>query len=573
MLERTDYDGSISTPLDSGSLDEAVKKIIELNVASVAISLIHSYANPSHEDVIRDTILRRAPQLSVSVSSEISPKLREYERTNTAVANAYVQPILDRYIARLESALAKKGFKNDLFIMQSNGGLVSPKIARHYPIRVVESGPAAGVLMGGVGGERVGEKHIITFDMGGTTAKASLIQDGIIETTPEYEVGGEGSGSRWLHGTGHPIRVPVIDLAEVSAGGGSIAWVDPAGSLRVGPKSAGAVPGPVCYDRGGSEPSVTDANLILGRLDSTTLLGGDLLIDFSKAEQAIKEKIADPLNVSIEQAASSIIQIVNNSMSEALRIVSVERGHDAREFALICFGGAGPLHAAALAEELQIKEVIVPPIPGAFSALGLIGSDISRDYGKTFFSILDETEPNTLEASYLELEKSAREMLSKTNVPEENWILRRSMDVRYVRQAYELNVDVSNPITSQNFSALPELFHEKHATTYGHANKEERIQIVTLRLSAKAKLPELKIRQSTKTDLADTTKKRFREVWVEKTGKITTAVFDRANIQLGTTIEGPAIVESLESTLVIPPDWTALMDTNGFIILSFARVT
>ena len=268
--------------------------------------------------------------------------------------------------------------------MGSGGGLFEIEESLKMPAMAAESGPAAGVIAAALAGKQIDRSKLLSFDMGGTTAKASLIQDGIIETTPEYEVGGEGSGSRWLHGTGHPIRVPVIDLAEVSAGGGSIAWVDPAGSLRVGPKSAGAVPGPVCYDRGGSEPTVTDANLILGRLDSSTLLGGDLLIDFSKAEQAIKEKIADPLDVSIEQAASSIIQIVNNSMSEALRIVSVERGHDAREFALICFG-AGPLHAAALAEELQIKEVIVPPIPGAFSALGLIGSDISRDYGKTFF--------------------------------------------------------------------------------------------------------------------------------------------------------------------------------------------
>ena len=498
------------------------------------------------------------------------PEIREFERTSTTAICAYVGPILSSYLQRLKGAITSKGLPAP-YIMGSGGGLFEIEESLKMPAMAAESGPAAGVIAAALAGKQIDRSKLLSFDMGGTTAKASLIQDGIIETTPEYEVGGEGSGSRWLHGTGHPIRVPVIDLAEVSAGGGSIAWVDPAGSLRVGPKSAGAVPGPVCYDRGGSEPTVTDANLILGRLDSTTLLGGDLLIDFSKAEQAIKEKIADPLNVSIEQAASSIIQIVNNSMSEALRIVSVERGHDAREFALICFGGAGPLHAAALAEELQIKEVIVPPIPGAFSALGLIGSDISRDYGKTFFSTLDETESNALEASYIELEKSAREMLSKTNVPEENWILRRSMDVRYVRQAYELNVDVSNPITSQNFSTLPELFHEKHATTYGHANKEERIQIVTLRLSAKAKLPELKIQQSVKTDLADATKKRLREVWFEKTGKIKTAVFDRANIQLGTTIKGPAIIESLESTLVIPPNWTALMDPNGFIILSFGR--
>ena len=570
VTERIGANGEVVIPLAKDEIAELVVKLKASKVEAIAISLLFSFLNDEHEALLGRRLRAALPGIPIFLSSEVLPEIREFERTSTTAICAYVGPILSSYLQRLKGAITSKGLPAP-YIMGSGGGLFEIEESLKMPAMAAESGPAAGVIAAALAGKQINRSKLLSFDMGGTTAKASLIQDGIIETTPEYEVGGEGSGSRWLHGTGHPIRVPVIDLAEVSAGGGSISWVDPAGSLRVGPKSAGAVPGPVCYDRGGSEPTVTDANLILGRLDSTTLLGGDLLIDFSKAEQAIKEKIADPLNVSIEQAASSIIQIVNNSMSEALRIVSVERGHDAREFALICFGGAGPLHAAALAEELQIKEVIVPPIPGAFSALGLIGSDISRDYGKTFFSILDETEPNTLEASYIELEKTAREMLSKTNVPEENWILRRSMDVRYVRQAYELNVDVSNPITSQNFSALPELFHEKHATTYGHANKEERIQIVTLRLSAKAKLPELKIRQSTKTDLADTTKKRFREVWFEKTGKITTAVFDRANIQLGTTIEGPAIVESLESTLVIPPDWTALMDTNGFIILSFAR--
>ena len=259
-------------------------------------------------------------------------------------------------------------------------------------------------------------------------------------------------------------------------------------------------------------------------------------------------------------------------MSEALRIVSVERGHDAREFALICFGGAGPLHAAALAEELQIKEVIVPPIPGAFSALGLIGSDISRDYGKTYFTILDDAKADALEANYRELEESARDMLSKTNIPDKNWVLKRSMDVRYVRQAYELNVDVSNPVTPSNFPDLAGSFHEKHAITYGHANKEEHIQIVTLRLSATAKLPELKIRQRFKTEPTIGIKKRTREVWFEKSGKISTSIFDREAIQLGTTIKGPVIIESLDSTLVVPPDWTACMDPNGFILLSLNEV-
>ena len=571
ISERIGADGKVVIPLAEDEIDELVAKLKAAKVEAVAISLLFSFLNDEHEALLGRRLRAALPGVPIFLSSEVLPEIREFERTSTTAICAYVGPILSSYLERLKGAITSKGLPAP-YVMGSGGGLFEIEESLKMPAMAAESGPAAGVIAAALAGQQIDRSKLLSFDMGGTTAKASLIQDGIIETPPEYEVGGEGSGSRWLHGTGHPIRVPVIDLAEVSAGGGSIAWVDPAGSLRVGPKSAGAMPGPVCYDRGGIDPTVTDANLILGRLDATTLLGGDLLIDFSKAEQAIREKIADPLKVSIDQAAASIIQIVNNSMSEALRIVSVERGHDAREFALICFGGAGPLHAAALAEELQIKEVIVPPIPGAFSALGLIGSDISRDYGRTYFTILDEAEAEALETSYRELEESARDMLSKTNIPEGNWVLKRSMDVRYVRQAYELNVDVSNPVTPSNFLDLAGSFHEKHATTYGHANKEERIQIVTLRLSATAKLPELKIRQRVKTDAAIEIKKRTREVWFEKSGKISTSIFDREAIQLGTTITGPAIIESLDSTLVVPPDWTACMDPNGFILLSLDEV-
>ena len=401
--------------------------------------------------------------------------------------------------------------------------------------------------------------------MGGTTAKASLIRDGAVETTPEYEVGGSGSAKRWLHGAGHPIRVPVVDLAEISAGGGSIAWVDPAGALRVGPQSAGAVPGPVCYGQGGTDPTVTDANLLLGRLDATSLLGGALPIDYDRARAALAERVADPLGLSVDDAAAAVIRVVNNAMAEALRIVSVERGHDARDFALICFGGAGPLHAAALADELDIRDVVAPPAPGAFSALGLVASDIRRDYGRTFFSVVDETDPAAVEDVYRQMEADARCMLTRTGVAADAWEFRRTADLRYIRQAYELTVDAPAAIGRDALAVLARRYHEKHALTYGHANEAERVQIVTLRLSAVARLPVLDLTRSGARPGAGGSLKSQRAVWFAGAGRIDTPVHDRDRIAPGTRLAGPAIIESLDSTIVVPPDWHARMDDGGFI--------
>ena len=513
----------------------------------------------------------RDSNIPVFLSSEVLPEIREFERTSTTAICAYVGPILSSYLARLKNSVTEKGLPTP-YVMGSGGGLFEIEESLMMPAMAAESGPAAGVIAAALGGNQINRANLLSFDMGGTTAKASLIKNGVIETTPEYEVGGEGSGSRWLHGTGHPIRVPVIDLAEVSAGGGSIAWIDPVGSLRVGPKSAGATPGPVCYGRGGTEPTVTDANLVLGRLDSKSLLGGDLSIDIGRAETAIKEKIAMPLNITIEQAASAIIKVVNNAMGEALRIVSVERGHDAREFSLICFGGAGPLHAVALAEELGMKEVIVPPIPGAFSALGLIGSDISRDYGRTFFSIVDQTNAQDVENVFLKLEQDARRMLSKTGIKEKDWHLDRSIDVRYTRQAYELNIAAPKNIDESSLTDLAHRFHQKHAMTYGHSNQTERVQIVTLRLSAKARLPYLKIKQKVSPETGIEKVKSTRDVWFDKPGKLSTMVYERELLSDGTKLTGPAVLESLDSTIIIPPNWEGAMNKEGFILLKNSGV-
>ena len=571
ITERIDAEGQVVIPIVEDEIEQIISKLKTARVEAVAVSLLFSFLNDEHEALVGTRLREALPNIPVFLSSEVLPEIREFERTSTTAICAYVGPILSSYLARLKNSVTEKGLPTP-YVMGSGGGLFEIEESLMMPAMAAESGPAAGVIAAALGGNQINRANLLSFDMGGTTAKASLIKNGVIETTPEYEVGGEGSGSRWLHGTGHPIRVPVIDLAEVSAGGGSIAWIDPVGSLRVGPKSAGATPGPVCYGRGGTEPTVTDANLVLGRLDSKSLLGGDLSIDIGRAKTAIKEKIAKPLNITIEQAASAIIKVVNNAMGEALRIVSVERGHDAREFSLICFGGAGPLHAVALAEELGMKEVIVPPIPGAFSALGLIGSDISRDYGRTFFSIVDQTNAQDVENVFLKLEQDARRMLSKTGIKEKDWHLDRSIDVRYTRQAYELNIAAPKNIDESSLTDLAFRFHEKHAMTYGHSNQTERVQIVTLRLSAKARLPYLKIKQKVSPETGIEKVKSTRDVWFDKTGKLSTLVYERELLSDGTKLTGPAVLESLDSTIIIPPNWEGAMNKEGFILLKNSGV-
>ena len=567
VTERIGADGAVVTPLAEEEIDGIIAELKAAKVESVAVSLLFSFLNDAHEKRLGERLRAELPDIPIFLSSEVLPEIREFERTSTTAICAYVGPILDSYLARLKDAVEGMGLPAP-YVMGSGGGIFEIEESLRMPAMAAESGPAAGVIAAALAGKQTGRPNLLSFDMGGTTAKASLIRDGQIETTPEYEVGGDGSASRWLHGTGHPIRVPVIDLAEVSAGGGSIAWVDPAGSLRVGPRSAGATPGPVCYGQGGTEPAVTDANLILGRLDATSLLGGDLPIDYARAEAAMKEKVADPLGLTVEQAAASVVRVVNNAMAEALRIVSVERGHDAREFSLICFGGAGPLHAVALAEELEISEVVVPPIPGAFSALGLVGSDIRRDYGRTFFAVLDEADPAALEAAYRDLEVEARRMLARTGMEESEWLLERTADLRYIRQAYELNVAAPDAIDTAALTAFADGYHARHELTYGHANRSERVQIVTLRLSAAAKLPGLTLAQKVTASAGGDSEKARRQVWFAGTGRIETAIHERDRMAPGDNIAGPAVIESLDSTIVVPPDWAARMDERGFILLT-----
>jgi len=565
ITERLDATGTVIVPLAESEIPGLIKELKDLKVEAVAISLLFSFLNDHHERRLGDALREALPDAAIFLSSEVLPEVREFERTSTTAVCAYVAPILGSYLKQLETATDSLGLPK-LHVMGSTGGVFDVREALRLPVNSVESGPAAGVIAAQLVGAQLGETNLISFDMGGTTAKASLIRDGQIEVTADYEVGGTGSQNRWVTGSGHPIRVPVIDLAEVSAGGGSIAWIDPAGSLRVGPHSAGAEPGPVCYGQGGDQPTVTDANLVLGYLDAHSLLDGDLPIDYQRAEHALQKKIGDPMNMTALQAAAAVRDIVNNGMAEALRIVSIERGHDPREFSLVAFGGAGPVHAAALADELDIPRIIVPPIPGGFSALGLVMTDVRRDYARTLYRQLEDLAASDIEAVWSELQAQGEEMLRSTGISPDHWRFRRSADLRYSRQAYELNVTAAaGEFTEKIKAKLAESFHSRHEQTYGHKNLTEPVHLVTLRLTAVGELGRLEIADTPRSDGAG--EKSQRPVWFAQTGTTDCSVHNRSSLAAGVSLDGPVIVESLDSTLVVPPRWTARNDHNGFITL------
>ena len=589
--ERIDAQGEVVTPLDEAEVDALVDTIRGLDgVEAVAVCLMFSFLNDAHEQRIGARLREALPGLPVFLSSEILPEIREFERTSTTAVCAYVGPVLTSYLERLETALS--GFALPaLHVMGSNGGVLDVAGALRMPAAAVESGPAAGVIAAQRLGDQIGRANLISFDMGGTTAKASLIENGRIETTSEYEVGGHGNVGRWLHGTGHPIRVPVIDLAEVSAGGGSIAWIDPGGALRVGPASAGAEPGPACYGRGGDRPTVTDANVVLGFLSRTHLLGGRLPIDSDAADRAVRADVADPLGQGVMEAAAGIISVVNHGMAEALRIVSVERGHDAREFSLVAFGGAGPVHAAALAEELDIPEVIVPPIPGGFSALGLVATDLRRDWSHTIYGPIDSIDLDALNRRLEELGREAETMLRAAGIPEPDRLVERAADCRYTKQAYELTVPLAGgTATRETLDALAAEFHALHLRTYGHESPDEPVQMVNVRVTATGRLPRVEFHARPEPGAAPAgaaAAEPEREVWFGR--PIRCPVVGRHDLPVapagtgpgaaaGTGANGgertaagrpgPFIVEEMDCTVVVPPGWNAALDDRGFILMT-----
>ncbi len=572
VTERVGADGAVAVPLAEDELDAIVEEIRNEGVEAVAVCLLFSFLRDDHERRIGARLRSALPGVPVFLSCDVLPELKEFERTSTTAVCAYVGPVLMSYAERLERAARDLGLP-PLHIMGSSGGVLDVAECLKMPALTVESGPAAGVVAAAFAGRQLGEPNLISFDMGGTTAKASLIHEGRVEVTSEYEVGADANAARWMHGTGHPIKAPVIDLAEVSAGGGSIAWIDSGGGLRVGPRSAGAEPGPVCYGQGGREPTVTDCDLILGYLNPDHLLGGALAVDPAAAEAAVREKIAGPLGLPVPDAAAGVVEVVDHNMAEVLRIVSVERGHDPRDFGLVAFGGAGPVHAASLARELDIPKVIVPPIPGGFSALGLVATDLRRDYVRTFYRRLDRVTPDEVSEALSAMEAAGRGMLAAAGVPEARRRLRRAADVRYTRQAYELTVPVGDgAVGAGHLAALAEAFHARHRAAYGHDSPGEPLQIVNLRVGATGVLDGLELKAGGGGDGAahgavDDARRGTRQVWFRGAGAVACGVFDRDRLPPRGDVPGPAIVEAADTTIAIPPGWRGRTDPRGFLVM------
>jgi len=558
--ERVLYTGRVLKELDKERAEAVIREIRDQGIDSIAVCLLHSYANPAHEVELGRLIARIHPRAMVTLSSQVLPEYREYERMSTICINSYVMPKVNAYVAHLEEKLKEMGVASELYIMQSNGGVITARTARESSARTALSGPAGGALTGAYLARRLEEPNLITIDMGGTSSDICLIRDSRPSQTTEAEI------------EGYPIRLPMIDINTIGAGGGSIAWIDPGGALRVGPQSAGADPGPVCYGRGGTEPTVTDANAVLGRINPAYLLGGEMSLDLERAKGAITAKIAEPLGLDLMKAAEGIIQVVNANMIRGIRRVSVERGHDPRDFALVPFGGAGPLHGVELAQALNMTRVIVPAHPGIASAFGMLSADVRHDYVQTLISTLDQVEPAKLEAIYTDLEDQARRQLDREGFSGSSVSLLRSADMRYPGQSYELNLPFpGGPIRDGTAAELTAKFHLSHSQAYGYAREGEPVELVNLRLVGLGLLPSTEIGWRAAGGRAEPEPMTRRQVRFGRQ-EHPTPIYLRDDLPPGRPIPGPAVIEQLDSTLVIPPGFTAVAEPLGNIIIESGEV-
>ncbi len=543
-------------------------RLLAEKIDALAVCLLNSYANPVHEERIAEIVRRRAPGLTLSASAEVLPEIREYERTSTTVINAYVMPIVKRYLASLRASLDASGVKAPLMIMQSNGGLMTDQAAATRPVHIIESGPAAGVVGAQALARKIGLGKLVTFDMGGTTAKASIVEDGEVSRATEYQVGGGiMHGSRLLTGAGYLLRVPAIDLAEVGAGGGSLVWIDPGGALQVGPRSAGASPGPVCYDLGGGEPTVTDANVILGFLNPRELAGGAVKLDAARAHEVFESRIAKPLGLPIAEAAYGAHVIAASNMMRAIRAVSSERGRDPREYALFAFGGNGPLFAAGMARQLEMRRIVVPPAPGLFSSFGLLFADVEHHYVRTWRRLVRGIQPDSLGEVFGRMEAEARAQLMTEGFPTDAIRIRRSADCRYEGQSFELTVPVSGgPFDAALLDGIEDAFGREHERTYGHrAGKDEPVEIVSLRVVGLGIPDRPRVPDALRVDRAGRHGGARRVYFGPELGWQETPIIDRPDLR--TPHEGPCIVEEYDATCVVPPGTRAALDAHGNIVI------
>ena len=564
--ERVGAGGGERAPLAEEDVRRAAEAMRTEGVESVAVAFLFSFLDPAHERraaaILRET-LRDVP---VSVSSDVLPVLGEYERTSTSVVNAYIQPKVSRYLAELERELTRRGYRGPVNIMQSHGGVMTSLFARERPVFLLESGPAAGVCAAEWLGRRIAARNVLSFDMGGTTAKVCVVRNYRAETTTSFWVDDD-----------HFVGIPVTDLVEIGAGGGTIGWLDAGGALQVGPESAGSVPGPACYGRGGNAPTVTDANLLLGYLDPEFFLGGQMKLDRARAEGALRERIGDPMGIAADEAARGIIQIVNANMSASIRVVSIERGYDPRDLSLVAFGGSGPLHASDLARDVGIPTLVFPRIPGNFSALGLLVSDLKVERMQSVVGTTREIRLSRLVRTWKALESRVVRDLAGQGVARSAIRLHRTIAMRYQGQAHELPIDApSGAFGAASLRTVERRFHAQHERQYSYRDEEAAIEIVTLRVLGVGTVP--KPREALLPAAAHASpgsaRKGERPAYFPETERVeTTGVYDRAALRPGHRIRGPALVEQLDTTLVLPPRSTSTLDRLGNLTTRLAPIS
>ncbi len=569
--ERMDCRGKAVKKPDPQQVADLADVLAEEGVETVAVVFLHSYANPEHEQLVCSLLNSYLPGRVIVASSRVDCEYREYERTSTTVVNSLLVPVVSRYLGELADELKKMSVDSPLYVMQSNGGLASVATAVDIPAATIESGPATGVIAAAHLSRLLGYERVLSFDMGGTTAKAGAVIGGAPQMVSEYEVGGAVHSGRAVKGSGYPVRYPFIDLAEVSGGGGTIAWLEDGSALRVGPVSAGADPGPACYGTGGENPTVTDANLVLGRLNPGGLSGGEVSVYPHLAEQSIKNRIASPLGLTAVQAASGICDIVNQHMMRALRLVSIERGFDPRQFVMVAFGGCGPMHAPFLAEGLSIPTVIVPPSSGVFSAFGLILADFRHDLVRSVMKpagLLRQGE-QLLEGLFADLQREAEGTLAREGFSPEQTAFEQFLDLRYIGQSFELTVPFTGRIAGSE-----KRFHNRHQEIYGYASGTEPVEVVNVRLVARGLTGKPKPQFQTESGQG-TTSLPFpvtspphdallgnRKVYFKQTGWAGTPVYRREALVPGNRLAGPAIIEQYDATTVVPPGWDAETDPS-----------
>lgn len=563
VRERVAADGRVLLPLAGASLRSLVRALRRADVEAVAVCLLHAYANPDHEIAIGKCLRQAFPGSFITLSHEILREYREYERTSTTVLNAYVGGQVSRYLRDLERPLRARKFGGRFLIMQSNGGVMTARRAARVPVAMMESGPAGGIIGAAQLGKLIGEPDVIAFDMGGTTAKTCLVEQGLPKMADQYYIGG--------YQAGYPMRLPVVDIIEVGAGGGSVAWIDPGGALKVGPRSAGSSPGPACYGRGGAEPTVTDANLLAGRLNRTRFLGGEFDLDERAAREAIERSVAKPLGLETLEAAAGILRIADARMSFAVRAITLQRGYDPRKFAMIAFGGAGPLHAMAIARELHIPRVIIPPQPGHFSALGMLLTDLRQDFVQTRVLDFTDLDAPLLERSMAKLEAEGRRALAREGHGAASVLLLRSVEMRYLGQEYSVTVSIPSSLSQPDaMRTVRERFDQLYEVRYGHASPDQPAQIVNLRVTAIGAVGKPDFETLRDKRITSSASAAERLVYFPGRGRLSCPVLQRVDLREGIEITGPAIIEEYASTTVLHPGDRAVLNAYGCLCIRTA---